>query len=91
MGNSDRAAISIAGILSGSGALSPADDVDWYRFRVFRDSIQATDPAGSMSVTFDLDYSDGLGRADTTLWVYQLDANGKSAFSLDRYRFEHCR
>ncbi len=76
VGNSDRAAISIAGILSGSGALSPADDVDWYRFRVFRDSIQATDPAGSMSVTFDLDYSDGLGRADTTLWVYQLDANG---------------
>jgi VCBS repeat-containing protein len=76
VGNSDRAAISIAGSLSGNGALTPADDVDWYRFRVFRDSIQATDPAGSLSVTFDLDYSDGLGRADTTLWVYQLDGNG---------------
>jgi VCBS repeat-containing protein len=70
IGNTDRAGVSIA------GSLSNDTDVDWYRFRIFRDSIQATSPTGSLSTVLDIDYADGLGRSDTTLWVYQLDSAG---------------
>jgi VCBS repeat-containing protein len=69
--NSDRAAVSIA------GNLNNATDVDWYRFRVYRDSIQT--PGGlSLGTVLDLDYSDGLGRPDATLWVYRLDNSGSN-------------
>ncbi len=64
IGNSDRAALSVA------GNLASRTDVDWFRFTIQRDSIQQ--PGNMhMGTILDLDYADGLGRADTTLWVFQ--------------------
>ncbi|MCY2976123.1 MAG: Ig-like domain-containing protein [Planctomycetota bacterium] len=67
--NSDRSAISI------SGTINNATDVDFYRFRISRDSIQSPGslPLGTV---FDVDYADGLGRPDTTLWVYRVTPAG---------------
>ena len=58
--NTDRGAISAAGD-SGS--------VQTYQFTVGRDSFQA--PTDSMlSLSFDVDYADGLTRPDTSLYLY---------------------
>ena len=62
----DRAAISIA------GRLSAVPDIDLYRFTVARQGIQqvSTTPQSHVSVVIDIDYADGLGRADTQIAVY---------------------
>ena len=66
--SNDRGASSIAGNLAANG------DIDWYDFTIVRDSIQSVSPtAGHHSVTFDIDYADGLGRANTQLWIFQGD------------------
>ncbi len=57
----DRASISV------SGSLDSFNDVDWYEFEV--------DGAGSAGVVFDIDYAAGLGRADTTLAVFDPGLN----------------
>jgi VCBS repeat-containing protein len=63
--NSDRAAVSVA------GALGTPGDVDWYSFSIYRDSIQQ--PGGPhVGVTLDIDYADGLGRPNTSLWLYRV-------------------
>ena len=66
----DRAGLSIA------GNIASRQDIDWYNFTVSRDSIQqvSTTPNHHISVTFDIDYADGQGRANTQLWVYQRNA-----------------
>lgn len=63
---SDRAAISIA------GRLTTEQDVDTYRFTVARQGIQqvSTTADSHISVIIDIDYADGLGRANTQLAVY---------------------
>ncbi len=82
--NSDLGAISIA------GAISTADDVDWYQFRVGYDrllNLQGNsfvfDPITGLpigdadlaaGVVFDIDYADGLSRANLVLSVF--DGNG---------------
>ncbi|MFM8188139.1 MAG: hypothetical protein ACKN85_06610 [Pirellula sp.] len=77
----DRAGVSIAGNLS-----TPAD-IDWFNFSVGRDedSIQklpANTPNTPLrvdahgSLIFDIDYADGVGRANTQLWVFRRDAGG---------------
>ena len=81
----DRSATSIAGRLLGSA------DVDWYRFNVNGNGLQGNvdddpDPDASSgnlwSMTFDMDYADGLGRANTSIYIY--DENGNLvAFSGD--------
>ncbi len=79
LGNSDRSSFSIAGSLNSPNANTP--DLDWYRFRVRRDSIQT--PGGlPLATVFDLDYADGLGRPDATLWVYRVNANGTTQLVL---------
>jgi len=79
----DRGATSIAGrLLSGT-------DADWYEFQLTgadlrgnTDNDANADPDNTWSMTFDLDYADGLGRANTSLYLY--DANGNLvAFSSD--------
>ena len=83
----DRAGVSIA------GNLSTAADVDWFNFSVGRDedSIQQlpgntpntalrVDAHGSM--IFDLDYADGIGRANTQLWVFRREAGGNMTLVL---------
>ncbi len=69
IGNTDRAGLSIA------GEISTRADVDWYRFEIQRDSIQAPGDH-TISTIFDIDYADGLGRADMSLWVFQALAGG---------------
>lgn len=63
---SDRSAISIA------GRLTTNQDVDAFRFTVARQGIQqvSTTADSHISVIIDIDYADGLGRANTQLAVY---------------------
>lgn len=71
LGNSDRAAISVAGNI----VANPNNpDVDWFRFRIHRDGVQIENQ-NHLSTVFDLDYADGVGRVDATLWVYKLNGN----------------
>ena len=71
MGNlltADRNTISVGGLISSVG------DVDFYRFDLNVDLIQvisgSSDGGQSWATMFDLDYADGITRADTTLSVY---------------------
>ncbi len=68
--NTDRAALSVAGDLN-----SP-NDVDWYSFEINQDSIQADGLAQHLSTIIDVDYADGFGRANTSLWLFYDDQNG---------------
>lgn len=70
--NSERGTLSVA------GGLSSATDVDFYRFDITVDSIQmiggVTNTVQHLATIFDIDYADGLSRANTRLSVF--DANG---------------
>ncbi|MDA1055264.1 MAG: pre-peptidase C-terminal domain-containing protein, partial [Planctomycetota bacterium] len=67
--NSDRAALSVAGVLA------TANDVDWYRFEVAYDATQGTQDTTHFPLVFDIDYADGLSRANTSLWVFDAAGN----------------
>lgn len=71
--NTDRAAVSIAGRIS-----SPTD-VDFYRFSVRFDDIQDipehTNPDRFASVTFDVDYADGMSRANLQAYIFDAQTN----------------
>lgn len=60
--------------LAVSGTLSNGSDVDWYTFEMGFDLIQVisglSDGGKTFSTIFDIDYADGLTRADTTLSVF---------------------
>ena len=64
---SDRATISIAGDVSGGS------DVDFYTLDIAYDSVQ-TQGTGVAAV-FDVDYADGLARANTTVSVFDSAGN----------------
>jgi len=68
--NYDRGAVSIAGSLAGQA------DVDWYRFSIDRELNSGLESQKHQSVIFDVDYADGLGRPDTSLWVFSATAGG---------------
>ncbi|TWU43459.1 hypothetical protein Q31b_25000 [Novipirellula aureliae] len=61
---SDRLSKSIGGSLSG------IDDVDWYQFDVNYTNLTRDNAALYLATAFDLDYSDGLARADTGIYVF---------------------
>ncbi len=65
---SDRNTISLAGYLSGR------TDVDWYRLEIDFKAIQSmggiNDMGSIFSTIFDIDYADGMGRPDLSLWVF---------------------
>ncbi len=69
---SDRGAISVAGDISNLA------DVDFYQFEVTFDSIQNiqgfTNPVQHLATILDIDYADGLARANTRITVF--DSNG---------------
>ncbi len=68
--NTNRATISVG------GELSSANDVDFYRFNINYNNV-----GGSFApVVFDLDYADGLNRADTSLAVYAFTAGSPASF-----------
>ena len=68
---SDRNAISVAGNISGQG------DIDWFRFDLNYDLIQAiggfSDGFKTFATMFDIDYGDGITRPDTTITVFDED------------------
>jgi VCBS repeat-containing protein len=70
---SDRNTISVG------GNLSSATDIDWYSFTIDYDLIQAvggrSDGARTWATIFDIDYADGLARADTVLSVFDAAGN----------------
>ena len=65
--------------LSVSGSLSGATQVDWYQFKTEYDLIQAIGGVNAgdktWSTIFDIDYADGLTRADTLISVFDEDGN----------------
>jgi hypothetical protein len=68
--NTDRGVLSIAGILDNS------TDVDFYRFELAYDStdmVVGYDIFDFVSTVFDLDYSDQIGRADASMYVFDED------------------
>lgn len=69
-GNTDRAALSIA------GELTNANDVDWYRFDINQDVIQDPGLEQHLSAVIDVDYADGLSRPNTSLWLFYQPPQG---------------
>ena len=71
--NTDRATVAIA------GKISAPTDVDFYRFSVKYDDIQQipghTNPNRFASVTFDVDYADGMSRANLQAYVFNARTN----------------
>ena len=65
---SDRNTISVSGTLSG------ANDVDFYSFTLDFEQVQVigglSDGGKSWATVFDIDYADGIGRADTVMAVF---------------------
>ena len=76
--NSDRAAMSAAGDLATAG------DVDWYRFSISHTQIQSGNP--HVSTVFDIDYADGFGRPNTSLWVYRVVENDPATAADDEFQ-----
>lgn len=68
--NTDQAALSIA------GDLNEDLDIDWYQFTINHDSLQDDGLTQHVAAMIDVDYADGLGRANTSLWLFYDDQNG---------------
>jgi hypothetical protein len=58
------------GGFSVAGSLSTLRDVDFYAFQVNQDDIVGSLAGGHASVTFDMDYADGLNRPDTSINIF---------------------
>lgn len=69
----DKQALSIAGNLDSRG------DVDWYAFTIDYTAIRPTALRKYFATVFDVDYADGIGRPDTSIYVF--DANGRLILS----------
>lgn len=63
------------GVLSLAGDIQLPTDVDFYRLTVEYDSINQSGPRPYVSTVFDIDYADGLARANTEMWVF--DSQGR--------------
>lgn len=61
------------GVIGVSGELSSDDDVDFYRVIVQYDRTQPSPPNPFLSAIFDIDFTDGLGRPNTVLSVFDSD------------------
>ncbi|MEM8912546.1 MAG: PPC domain-containing protein, partial [Planctomycetota bacterium] len=57
-----------------SGTLDSLTDVDWYQFEIGYRQLTRDDAALYLATVLDIDYADGLARADTAIYVF--DANG---------------
>ena len=65
---SDRQTISV------SGTLSSGTDVDWFAFSIDYQSL-VSPLAKYLSTIFDVDYADGIGRADMSMYLF--DSTGR--------------
>ena len=73
----DRGAISVAGELNAfTNTDIWADDVDWYQFDIDYQAVSFTGLREYFSTVFDIDYADGIGRPDTSLYVWDTDVAG---------------
>jgi VCBS repeat-containing protein len=66
-------------VISVAGDLSAESDVDWYKFTLDYEYLQAIGGVNgggkTWSTIFDIDYADGLSRPDTTITVYDAAGN----------------
>ena len=69
----DKQAISIA------GSLDAFTDVDWYSFNIDYNAIRPTGLREYFATVFDVDYADGIGRPDMSLYVF--DSTGRLIMS----------
>ncbi|MGN6545586.1 MAG: dockerin type I domain-containing protein [Aureliella sp.] len=69
----DRQALSIA------GTLDSFTDVDWYSFDINYTAIRPTGLRKYFATVFDVDYADGIGRPDTSIYVF--DSQGRLILS----------
>jgi hypothetical protein len=58
------------GVISVAGILDTDTDVDWYQIEVRYENVDRVAPDESVSVVFDLDYADGLGRPDALISIF---------------------
>ncbi len=73
----DRGAISIGGNLNEfTNTDIWADDVDWYQFEINYEAVSFTGLREYFSTVFDIDYADGIGRPDTSMYVWDTDIAG---------------
>lgn len=75
---SDRANRSVA------GELTDTTEVDWFQFEVEHTNLQAGEPY--VAVSFDIDYADGYGRPNTSLWIYRFEENAPGNVADDQYQ-----
>lgn len=61
--------------LSVAGTLNSNTDVDWFELEINYQSLTPTALRQYFATVFDLDYSDGIGRPDTSLYVFDSDRN----------------
>ncbi|MGN6546573.1 MAG: matrixin family metalloprotease, partial [Aureliella sp.] len=78
LGASDRGALTVPGQLNSQG------DVQWYQFSVKRNDVQVIAGTGQtgttdVSTVFDIDYADGFGGPNTSIWVYNK-ADGRLVY-----------
>ncbi len=76
------------GTVSVGGELSNATDLDFYRFQIGYNDLINTAGAGSLyaPVVFDMDYADGMNRADTSLSVFRVTGSpGAETYQLVLY------
>ena len=69
--------------LAVGGSFSGASDVDFYRVGLDMQAVQAitgvNDQGSAWPLQFDVDYADGMGRPDTSLYVF--DSSGKMVYA----------
>ncbi|TVS14569.1 MAG: hypothetical protein EA424_18950, partial [Planctomycetaceae bacterium] len=75
-------------VVSVSGSMSSPSDVDWYSFSLDYDFLEdvpgLNDGQKTFPLVIDVDYADGLTRADTTLALYRQDADGIRLIAIAR-------
>jgi hypothetical protein len=69
----NRQAISVA------GNIESLSDVDWYRFSLSYSAIRPTQLRNYFATVFDVDYADGIGRPDVSIYVF--DSAGRLILS----------
>ncbi|MDP7016121.1 MAG: pre-peptidase C-terminal domain-containing protein [Pirellulaceae bacterium] len=77
--NTNGSALAVAGSIGSPFDPDAAHDADWYRIDLQYDSTQSSSQrvtptsAFHAGVTFDVDYSDGLGHGNLNLYVFDAD------------------
>ena len=79
--SSDRGSVTLV------GSITDRDDIDWYQFDVELEEINQTGVPFYAAFTIDVDYTDGLGRPNTSVYLF----NDEGQPDLQQPRFQHSR